>query len=68
MQNMSIETIIVIIAAVVVVAVLLIVFLSRIGRLNRSLEEKRGELAGKDMQIQGLAKDLEHKAAEAENR
>ena len=67
MQNMSIETIIVIIAAVVVVAVLLIVFLSRIGRLNRSLEEKRGELAGKDMQIQGLAKDLEHKAAEAEN-
>ena len=64
---MNTATIAVIIAAVVLIAVLLAVFLSRIGKLRRSLEDKRGELAGKDLQIQGLTKDLEHAAAEAES-
>ncbi len=57
---MSTASIIIIIAAVVVIAVLLIVFLTRAGRMNK-------ELAAKDLQINGLTKDLEHATAEAES-
>lgn len=64
---MNVEFIVAVIVAAVVVAAVLVVTLSRIGKLSGALDDARKEAAGKDLQIQGLTKDLEHAAAEAES-
>ena len=69
-----INSIVILCTALAVIAVLLIVFLARGSRLNRELKAKeagiqelRTELTDKEIRLQGLSKDLEHKSEEAEN-